>query len=193
MYIRRKVFSKLTNEYGEERYFSTTEYTYMTEAEQREFVSKAEKEAKMQLAREIADAEEAGDTKRAKELKKRFTKKDRKLGATIGYLGGGVGAITAGGMLGAAAGTVRGLKKDGFDLDKLDNMDYNDPSLKNTKKGALRGAGIGALAGLGVKIGSQAIGRKVGKNISEKRYQKYKKAVEEEREEERKNKKNKKD
>lgn len=42
MYIRRKVFSKLQTEDGQERYFSTTEFTYMSEAEQREFSKKDE-------------------------------------------------------------------------------------------------------------------------------------------------------
>ena len=37
MYIRRKVFSKLQTEDGQERYFSTTEFTRISEAEQREF------------------------------------------------------------------------------------------------------------------------------------------------------------
>jgi hypothetical protein len=75
MYIRRKVFSKLQTEDGQERYFSTTEFTLMSDAEERIFVSAAEKEAKMQLAREILEAEEVGDKRKSKELRKRFVKK----------------------------------------------------------------------------------------------------------------------
>lgn len=44
MYIRRKVFSKLQTEDGQERYFSTTEFTYMSEEEQREFAEKEKQE-----------------------------------------------------------------------------------------------------------------------------------------------------
>jgi len=44
MYIRRKVFSRLEDENGEERYFSTTEYTYMTEAEEERYFAEKEKE-----------------------------------------------------------------------------------------------------------------------------------------------------
>ena len=43
MYIRRKVFSRFyDSESGEERLFSTTDYTLMSEAEQREFAEKNE-------------------------------------------------------------------------------------------------------------------------------------------------------
>ena len=46
MYIRRKVFSRFVDESGEERLFSTTEYSYMTEEEQREFANKEDEEKK---------------------------------------------------------------------------------------------------------------------------------------------------
>ena len=165
MYIRRKVFSKLQTEDGQERYFSTTEFTLMSEAEQREFVSSAEKEAKMQLAREIADAEEAGDHKKAEQLKKRFAKKDRRGFGAIGTaVGAGVGATT-----GALAGYALGAGA--------------TKSLEGAGAGYLGGGALGALAG---GLTGKAIGRSKGKKLAAKRYEKYKKAVEEERKEEKK-------
>ena len=46
MYIRRKVFSRFVDESGEEKLFSTTEFSYMTEEEQKEFADKKENEEK---------------------------------------------------------------------------------------------------------------------------------------------------
>jgi hypothetical protein len=60
MYIRRKVFSRVIDENGEERYFSTTEL------EQREFGNPQNK----RLNREWAIEQELGKTKDAKRLKK---------------------------------------------------------------------------------------------------------------------------
>lgn len=60
MYIRRKVFSRVIDENGEERYFSTTEL------EQREFGNKENK----RLNREWAIEQELDKTKDAKRLKK---------------------------------------------------------------------------------------------------------------------------
>ena len=53
MYIRRKVFSKLQTEEGQEKYFSTTEFTRITEAEQREFAKKEEKKAPKKDAKKV--------------------------------------------------------------------------------------------------------------------------------------------
>lgn len=159
MYIRRKVFSLLQNEYGEERYYSTTEFT-LKDAEERIFVSKAEKEAKMQLAREILEAEEAGDRGKARYLKKRFVKKDRKLAKGIGMMAGS----TLGGMTGFAAGQ-------GSDLD-------DDKS-----------AGLGVLgAGAGTGIGA-AIGHNIGRRISNDRLDRYMNAAKKEKESKKGNKK----
>ncbi len=162
MYIRRKVFSLLQDEYGEERYYSTTEFT-LQDAEERIFVSKAEKEAKMQLAREIADAEEAGDYRRAESLKKRFAKKDRKgLGAAGTAIGTGIG-LTAGSLAGGAIGAA---------------TDSPGATL-----------GITAAGGLAGGLTGKFIGRSKGKKLAAKRYEKYKAAVEEERKSKKGNKK----
>ena len=157
MYIRRKVFSKLQTEDGQERYFSTTEFTLMSDAEERIFVSAAEKEAKMQLAREIADAEEAGDYKKAESLMKRFAKKDRKgLGAAGTAIGTAAG-LTGGSLLGSAIGAA---------------TDSPGATL-----------GITAAGGLAGGLAGKFIGRSKGKKLAAKRYEKYKEAVEEERKE----------
>ena len=154
MYIRRKVFSKLQTEDGQERYFSTTEFTLMSEEEQREFVSSAEKEAKMQLAREILEAEEAGDTRKARDLKKRFVKKDRKLAKGIGMMAGGLSGLTLGSTIGTAAA-----------------------------KGKDVGTGIGGLVGTGAGVGIGAgLGHNIGRHISNDRLDRYMKAAKKEKE-----------
>ncbi len=125
---------------------------------QREFVKAAEKEAKMQLAREILEAEEAGDTRIARELKSRFVKKDRKLAKGIGMMAGSA----LGGMTGLAAGSA-------------------------TESDAAT-VGLGALgtgAGLGIGAG---IGHNIGRHISNDRLDKYMKAAKKEKEEKKNNK-----
>ena len=82
---------------------------------QKEFARKdyeKEKEAKMQLAREILEAEEKNDSREAKYLKKKFVENDRKLKTRAGAITGGIigsGFIPGLGTgIGAAAGGAIG-------------------------------------------------------------------------------------
>ena len=82
---------------------------------QREFAKKdyeKEKEAKMQLAREILEAEEKNDSREAKYLKKKLIENDRKLKTRAGAITGGIigsGFIPGlGPGIGAAAGGAIG-------------------------------------------------------------------------------------
>lgn len=133
MYIRRKVFSLLQDENGEERYFSTTEYTLLSEEEQREF---AEKEDKDKDEDEEDEGKYLREDKRAikrykrrpelsklkedayngdPEAKKKMGKKaSRKAMLATTALGAGYGALAGSGdgvkgaLKGAAIGTAGG-------------------------------------------------------------------------------------
>lgn len=69
MYIRRKVFSKLQTEDGQERYFSTTEFTLMSEVEQREFSRRSN------LKDDLKKALKDGDVEKVMKLEKKTTRK----------------------------------------------------------------------------------------------------------------------
>lgn len=77
---------------------------------QKEYVSIEEKEAKMKLAHGILEAEENGDSKTARRLKRQFKKKDRKLATGLGAAGGAAYGTTLGlanpalGVIGAGVG-----------------------------------------------------------------------------------------
>lgn len=59
MYIRRKVFARLTDEMGEEKLFSVNE-TILSDCEDREFSEKEEKKSKIRTAGKIAALTGAG-------------------------------------------------------------------------------------------------------------------------------------
>ena len=135
MYIRRKVFSLLQDETGEEKYFSTTDIT-MEDVEQRIFSVKEE------------DDEEKKDKKK-KKVYLEDVNSHRGLGRSI-ILGAGPGGAI-GGYVGKKA------------ADKADKEGKSDREIKEiagksgAKYGAIAGAGIGlanatrraALAGKG--------------------------------------------
>lgn len=64
MYIRRKVFSSFIDENGEERYFSTTEYTLEDNTEERVYAEKDNEDKKMRWS----------DKQNIKRLKKMYEK-----------------------------------------------------------------------------------------------------------------------
>lgn len=146
MYIRRKVFSRFIDESGEEKLFSTTDYTLMSEAEQREF-SEDKKSDEEELAKEDKKIIKYWQKKRRKETaalkqaalegdkeaQKKLTKKAYKWGMIReGAIGAGIGAITG-------------------------SMAHDDESRKSKIKGALRGAAVGGAlgTGLGALIGKE--------------------------------------
>ena len=151
MYIRRKVFSLLQDENGEERYFSTTDIT-MEDAEQkifslveddepaeeREF---AEKEGKLTLGDKVDIAiKKHLSTKKDKEamIEALEEGKYHKLGkqsAKYGAAGAGVGGAIAGAAIGKKIGGT---------------------------KGAALGAAIGAVGGAASGAGAGYVGTRVG-------------------------------
>lgn len=128
MIIRKK----LVNKYYSEKLYSTgndnldslLEKAFCDgyEYAQREFSKEEKEDVRMDVAREILDAQEAGNRDKVRELKKRFVKKDRRLGkiigTTAGALGGGLlagqskkakaGAVIAASGAGALAGRIIG-------------------------------------------------------------------------------------
>lgn len=120
MYIRRKVFSKFQTESGEERYFSTTEYTLMSEAEQREFSKK----------------DDDDDDKKSKKNKKEY-KNESHRGYGRAFLVGGTGGI-AGRYAGKRA--VEKALKEGDDIETAKR--------KGKVAAGKVGAGVGAVEGL---------------------------------------------
>lgn len=145
MYIRRKVFSKLQTEDGQERYFSTTEFTLMSEAEQREFSKKNDDEEE-ELSKEDKRAikywqkkrhKETAELKQAalegdKEAEKKLTKKAYKKAMIASGAAGAIG----GALIGASNSNKKGKG-----------------ALIGAGIGAAYGTGIGALAGKAVKEG----------------------------------------
>lgn len=61
MYVRRKVYSVLQDEMGEERYFSTTDVAYKTEMEER--IYSASSEVEYEFERYFSDTEKEGMSK----------------------------------------------------------------------------------------------------------------------------------
>ena len=121
MYIRRKVFSLLHDEAGEERYFSTTEIN-LEDAEERIFSVNEEKEDKKKPKLTVSDKikiklNKALTTKKDREamIEAYEEGKSHKLGKQSAKYGA-IGGAIVGGMAGSLAG----------------------------KKGALIGAGLGA-------------------------------------------------
>lgn len=142
MYIRRKVFSKFQDEDGQERYFSTTEYTLISELEQREFSKKDDdddedeellREDKKQIKRykrrpeksQLLEDAYRGDPEAKKKLGKEASRK----------------AMAALGVMGAAEGALLGMSGGG------------KGALKGAAIGAAAGTGLGALAGKEIKRG----------------------------------------
>lgn len=105
MYIRRKVFSLLQDENGEERYFSTTDIT-MEDAEERIF--------------SLVGDEDNLEEREFAEKKEGLSKAQK-------------AAIAGAGTLAAAAGTLYGAKK-GL-LGKRAAVGINTTIMKNTKAG----------------------------------------------------------
>lgn len=123
MYIRRKVFSLLQDETGEERYFSTTDFE-ISDEEQKEFAEKKDK-SKKKKRRALEDVES-----------------HRGLGRSI-LLGGPSPAGALGGFLG---------KKKADQLDKEGKSD-KEILEGASKHGAKMGAGVGAGLIAGKAIG----------------------------------------
>lgn len=156
MYIRRKVFSLLQDENGEERYFSTTDITLedaeqrifslneYDEEEQREYADK-KKEGKLTLGDKISIAlNKHLTTKKDKEaaieaLEKGKYGKLAKQSAKYGAAGGG--------LAGAIGGAAIGKKIGGT-------------------KGAILGAAIGAAGGGAAGAGGAAAGAGIGGALS---------------------------
>ena len=107
MYIRRKVFSALTNEMGEERLFSTTDYVL----DQYEFSSKRQK-----LLREKYEQSVAGKGVSAAQAKKIARKMAMEQeGSNLNYLVNHGGAGTNG-IAGETGKSIKNLKKLGGDV-----------------------------------------------------------------------------
>lgn len=160
MYIRRKVFSKLQTEDGQGRYFSTTEFTRISEAEQREFSRRSN------LKDDLKKAIKEGDDKKVKELEKKATRRRTLAGAVIGAAAGGVGIH-------------RFLKN------HEDEIRAQDPSTAIASDATYRKASnivSGGSAVLGTGIGT-GIGHAVGKAKFNKALKKAKKELQEEKEE----------
>ena len=145
MYIRRKVFSKLQTEDGQERYFSTTEFTLMSEAEQREFSKKKESEPKEEEEKEPKLAREDRKeirrygrkwNKKSAELRKKALEGDEDAQKKIvkrAYKKGMIGM----GALGATAGALVGAN--------------DGKAAKGAAIGGAVGTGLGAAIATGVK------------------------------------------
>jgi hypothetical protein len=160
MYIRRKVFSKLQTEDGQERYFSTTEFIRISEAEQREFSRRSN------LKDDLKKAIKEGDDKKVEELEKKSTRRKTSAGAIIGAATGGVGM-------------QRLLKK------YKEPIKDTDPGLREIDDdtyGKASNIVSGGSAGLGAGIGA-GIGYAVGKARFNKALKKAKKELQEEKEE----------
>ena len=135
MYIRRKVFSRFVDESGEEKLFSTTEFSYMTEEEQREFADKEDEDEDEKLDKDDEKIIKRWQKKRNKklaELKQAAYEGDKdaqkKMGKKVFRT-----ALAAGSGIGALTGATFGLSN-------------GDKPVKD----ALKGAGIGAAAGAGL-------------------------------------------
>lgn len=145
MYIRRKVFSKLQTEEGQEKYFSTTEFTLMSEAEQREFSKKKESEPKEEEEKEPKLAREDRKeirrygrkwNKKSAELRKKALEGDEDAQKKIvkrAYKKGMIGM----GALGATAGALVGAN--------------DGKAAKGAAIGGAVGTGLGAAIATGVK------------------------------------------
>ena len=144
MYIRRKVFSIFTDEAGEERLYSVNE-TVFEGFEEREFAKKEEiKERKLKPLHRYNIAMYKLEGKRGRKLEKQNLEGDWK-GTAKSSAKIAAGLTGLGGLAGAAIG--------------------------KSKKAALVGAGVGALAGTPYVIGSTLGTASVGK--LRKKYPKY--------------------
>jgi hypothetical protein len=142
MYIRRKVFSRFVDsESGEERLFSTTDYTLMSEAEQREFSKKDDDDDdEGEYLREDKKAiKYYKKHPKISKLKEQALKGDPEAKEKLGKRG--ARAITAiEGGLGAASGAMLGAEMGG-----------GKGALKGAAIGGALGAGAGALTGREIK------------------------------------------
>ncbi len=147
MYIRRKVFSILVDETGEERLYSVNE-TILEGYEEREFAEKEEEEVepKNDKLRFMDQVDYLGD----KYLTPKQLRKAAKA-ATKGQVGK---AIVEGGKIYVPVGTAIGALAGGLAT----------KSVKGALRGAAAGAGVGAAGTLGV--GAGAVGVKVGRKLS---------------------------
>lgn len=145
MYIRRKVFSILTDEMGEERLYSVNE-TVFEGYEEREFAKKEDVEPKTDKLR-FMDTVEYG-------VDKYLTPKQVRKAAQAATEGKAGKAMIEGGKIYVPVGTVAGALAGGLATKSV--------------KGALAGAGVGAAAGAGATAGTGlgAVGVRVGRKIS---------------------------
>ena len=155
MYIRRKVFSKLQTEDGQERYFSTTEFTLMSEAEQREFSRRSN------LKDDLKKALKDGDVEKVMKLEKKTTRKGKLIGA-----GSALGLGTADMLL---------------HKDKIKEA-YKKAETNSREDKALLSSTLGLTSGLVGGVGA-GIGHAVGKAKFNKALKKAKKELQEEKEE----------
>ncbi len=110
MYIRRKVFSLLQNEYGEERYFSTTEFDMSYDGEEIRYFAKKD------------------DDEEEEEPKKRGTGKK---------IAKGVGIGTAAGLAGTGIYQVaRRIGKKKSDKTSASMTDINTDAINLLRRGA---------------------------------------------------------
>lgn len=157
MYIRRKVFSKLQTEDGQERYFSTTEFTLMSEAEQREFskkddddepnLSRSDRKAierikKSNTADMIQDAWKGDKNAQKRVLKRNHVSKSTAIGAGIGA---GVGLLRKKGVIGslihAGAGAGAGALVGNLTDPKSSKYDKKDEKIDRQHDRALVASG----------------------------------------------------
>lgn len=146
MYIRRKVFSLLQDETGEERYFSTTDVTLENEEERTFSVAEGLEEKDFSNKKEKVDLK---DVKSHKGLKR--------------ALAAGLTGLDAGGGL---AGGYVGKKA----ADEADKEGKSDEEILKEARKAGRNVGIGVGAGIGINASAKnlkkietLVGKKLGK------------------------------
>jgi hypothetical protein len=141
MYIRRKVFSRFVDESGEEKLFSTTEFSYMTDEEQREFTKKNKKSHK---DREDDDEDREEGRKKHKTSLSKY-KSGRGIGRSVVLSGlpEGVGGGLAGAGIGAGSGILGGLKM----KDDGSGIDLDEGTGKKAIKRGIVGGALGSAAG----------------------------------------------
>ena len=146
MYIRRKVFSVLVDETGEERLYSVNE-TLLEGYEEREFAEKEEEvEPKNDKLRFMDQVEYLGDKYLTPKQLRKANKAALKGEAGKAIVEGGKIYVPVGAAIGALAGGLA------------------TKSVKGALKGAAAGAGLGASGTLG--LGAGAVGVRVGRKLS---------------------------
>ena len=144
MYIRRKVFSLLQDETGEERYFSTTDVTLENE-EERIF----------SVAEDAESLEEKDSSDKKVDLEDIESYKGLKRALAAGLTGLDSGGGLVGGYIGKKT------------ADKADKEGKSDEEILKEARKAGRNAGIGIGAGLGIRAGAKNL-KELEKLVSKK-------------------------